>query len=333
MSFQPPSFTAMAPLSSLQVDEARQIPLDAILTSQGLHPHREGSTARYKNDQFNIVTSHHGLWYDNAASVGGRGAIDLALHLRCDVQPRLASPAQIHQALQWLGELSNIPLSPSRSETLEQPSREPFESQAARLAIRDDARWPMVRHYLVRSRRLPVDRVEELHTRGDIYASFTEARPEQTQVCFAHRSLEGKICGATIRTAAEGSGFLFSIGEKQTAWFTIGDLKTAQGLVIVEAPIDAISYQALRSSETTAILATSCSHIFQPILEAAHERGWSLTIALDNDRAGHTGAQRCLVDHATLYPGDTTPHRQCPVMKDWNDDLRAALSLSQGRGL
>jgi hypothetical protein len=323
----------MAPLSPLQVDEARKIPLDAILTSQGLHAHREGSTARYKNDHYNIVTSNHGLWYDNAAGVGGRGAIDLALHLRSEVQPRLASPAQIHQALQWLGELSNIPLTSSGPETLEQPSRESFETQAARLAIRDDARWPMVRHYLVRSRRLPLDLVEQLHERGDVYASFTEARPEQTHVCFAHRSLEGQIRGATIRTAAEASGFLFSIGEKQAAWFTVGDLKTAQALVVVEAPIDAVSYQALRSDQDAAVLATSCSHVFKPILEAAHERRWPLTIALDNDRAGHAGAERCLADYAALYPADPAPHRQCPVLKDWNDDLRAAISLSHGRGL
>ena len=323
----------MAPLSSLQVDEARQIPLDAILTSQGLYAHREGATTRYKNDQFNIVTSSHGLWYDNAASVGGRGAIDLALHLRCSAQPRLASPAQFHRALQWLGELSHIPLIPSGLERLDQPTREPFESQAARLAIRDDARWPMVRHYLVRSRRLPHDLVEELHAKGDVYASFTEARPEETHACFAHRNMEGDIRGATIRSAANGPGFLFSIGEKQTAWFTVGELKAARALVVVEAPIDAASYQALRSNQDTAILATSCSHVFQPILEAAHERKWALTIALDNDRAGHTGADRCVAHYAGLYPADPIPHRQYPVLKDWNDDLRAAISLSRGRGL
>lgn len=323
----------MAPLSSLQADEARQIPLDAILTSQGLKAHREGSTARYKNDQFNIVTSGQGLWYDNAANVGGRGAIDLALHLRCSVQPRLASPAQIHQAIQWLGELSHVPSILSGPESPEPRIRESFESQAARLAIPDDDRWPMVRHYLVRARRLPLRLVEELHARGDVYASFTEARPEQTHVCFSHRGLEGEIRGATIRTAAQGSDFLFSIGEKQAAWFTVGNLKTAQALVVVEAPIDAVSYQALRSNPDTAVLATSCSHVFQPILEAAHERRWSLTIALDNDRAGHAGAERSLADYAALHPGDPAPRRQCPVLKDWNDDLRAAISLSHGRGL
>jgi hypothetical protein len=324
----------MAPLSSLQVDEARQIPLDSVLTSQGLKPHREGSTTRYKNDLRNIVVSDHSLWYDNAASVGGRGAIDLALHLRCNVQPRLAGPVQIHEAIQWLGTLTNVP-EPITFDphALENPARESFSSQSARLAIRDDARWPLARDYLVRTRRLPTRLVEQLHEHGDIYTTFTEARPEHTGVCFAHRDLTGEIRGATIRSTTAGSGFLFSIGEKQNAWFTVGELNHAQALVVVEAPIDAISFQALRSDKSTAILATSCSHVFQPILVAAHERSWHLTIALDNDRAGHTGSERCLAEYTALYPADPSPRRQTPVMKDWNDDLRAAISLSRGRGL
>jgi hypothetical protein len=324
----------MTPLSSMQVDDARQIPLDAILTSQRLHSHREGSTCRYKNEQFNIVTSNHGLWYDNAASVGGRGAIDLALHLRCKVQPRLATPAQIHEAIEWLGTLTPLPVGAApETAPAENTAKESFADQSARLAVRDDARWPLVRHYLVQSRRLPLDLVEELHATGDIYPSFTQNHPEQTGACFVHRDFEGTIRGATVRTTAGGSGFLFSIGEKQSAWFTVGQPRTARSLVVVEAPIDAISFQALRSDESTSIVATSCSHVFQPILQTAHERGWNLTVALDNDRAGHTGSQRCLADYAATYPSDPLPHRQSPVMKDWNDDLRHAISLSRGRGL
>ena len=324
----------MAPLSSLQVDEARRIPLETIMTFQGFHPHREGSTVRYKDERFNIVTSNQGLWYDNAASIGGRGAIDLALHLQCSVEPRQATPSQIHEAIRWLGTIANgpLPVLPTPAGR-QQPDREPFSSQSARLAIRDDSRWPLVRNYLVRSRRLPVQLVEQLHASDDVYASFTENRPQQTTASFAHRDLNGAIRGTTVRSLSTRSGFLFSIGEKQGAWFRVGALDTAQALVVVEAPIDAMSFQALRSDPATGILATSCSHVFQPILRAVHERGWSLTVALDNDRAGHAGSQRCLAEYAALYPGDATPHRQCPVMKDWNDDLRAAPTLSRGRGL
>jgi len=246
----------------------------------------------------------------------------------------MATPNQIHEALQWLNALphSALPLAASITRP-EKPEKESFASQSARLAIRDDLRWPMAREYLVRARRLPRDLVEEVHARGDVYATYSENRPEQTNVCFVHRNFAGEICGATTRTASTGTGFFVSIGEKQEAWFTLGEPRTARTLVVVEAPIDALSFQALRANEFTAIVATSSSHVFTPILQAAHERGWNLLIALDNDRAGNSGWKRCQDEYATLYPADPAPYRIAPVTKDWNDDLRAVMGLGYGRHL
>jgi len=323
----------MASLSSLQVDEARLTSLDAILTSQGLQARREGSTTRYKDEQFNIVTSNHGLWFDNAASVGGRGAIDLALHLRCNVQPRFASPAQLHEAIQWLGSFSSaaVPLSGSRA-AVEKPEKESFTSQASRLAIRDDARWPLARHYLQQLRRLPDDLVDHLHQAGDIYATYSQERPEQTGVCFVHRNLDDDACGATIRNIGTQSRS-FSIGEKQAAWFAIGDPVWAKRAVLVEAPIDAISYAALTRPEQTIILSVSGSHATRPVIDAAHERRWELAIGFDNDGPGHAGWQHCQENYRLLYPDDPQPSRTLPTGKDWNDDLRMTPRRTQGRRL
>jgi hypothetical protein len=321
----------MAPLSSMKVDEARQLPLDAVLASQGLHARREGSTIRYKDERFNIVTSNHGLWFDNATSVGGRGAIDLALHLQCKVQPRLASPSQIHEAIQWLGTLSNVPLT-SIPATLGKPEKESFSSQAARLAIRDDSRWPLARHYLLQIRRLPADLIGHLHQAGDIYATFSRERPQQTGVCFIHRNLDDGVSGATIRNVGTSSSS-FSIGEKQAAWFAIGDPICARRAVLVEAPIDAISYAALKRPEETVILSVSGSHATRPVLEAAHARRWGLAIGFDNDGPGHAGWEHCRDNYGLLYPDDPQPSRTPPTSKDWNDDLRMAPRHSQGRRL
>jgi hypothetical protein len=323
----------MASLSSMQVDEARQLPLDAVLASQGLNARREGSTTRYKDERFNIVTSNHGLWFDNAASVGGRGAIDLALHLQCKVQPRHASPSQIHEAIQWLGTLSNAPAPvASVPAALQKPEKESFSSQAARLAVRDDPRWPLARHYLLQVRRLPGDLVDHLHQAGDIYATFSQERPQQTGVCFVHRNLGDDACGATIRNIGTGSGS-FSIGEKQAAWFAIGDPAGARQAVLVEAPIDAISYAALKRPEETIILSVSGSHATRPVLDVAHARRWELAIGFDNDGPGHAGWEHCRDNYALLYPDDPRPSRTPPAGKDWNDDLRTALRHSQGRRL
>ena len=319
------------------VEQVREIPLQSILAYHGLSPRREGATVRYKNDQFNVVTGKSGLWFDNAASVGGRGAIDLILHMKFGVQPRLASERQFRDAINWLatfepgaGVRNTGGVMTAAAQPL--PPKESFASQAARLAIRDDARWPLARSYLLHSRHLPGDLVDHLHQAGDVYATFSQERPDQTGVCFVHRNLDDDARGATVRNIGIRSSS-FSIGEKQAAWFGIGDPAGARRAVLVEAPIDAISYAALKRPEATIILSVSGSHATRPVLEAAHAGRWELAIGFDNDRPGHAGWKHCHENYALLYPDDPQPSRTLPAGKDWNDDLRAAHRRSQGRGL
>jgi len=321
--------------SPSDLEHARGTSLDQLLAYHGLLPRKEGSTMRYKNDRFNIVVSDGGLWFDNTASLGGRGAIDLLLHVKFGVNPRAASSQQFREAVAWLsnfqpatGFVSKVDL----SHQVFRPSKESFATQSARYAIRDDARWPLARHYLLKIRHLPSDLVDHLHQSGDIYATFPLERPKQTGVCFIHRNLEGNARGATIRRIDSFTGS-FSIGEKQGAWFAVGDVGLATRAVLVEAPIDAISYAALKRPDDTAILAMSGSHATRPILDAAHARRWELAIGFDNDRPGNAGWKHCRQNYALLYPDDAQPSRSLPAGKDWNDDLRTAPRHSQGRRL
>jgi hypothetical protein len=313
----------------------RDIPLGTILGHFGLTPRREGTSTRYKNDRFNIVTGGNGLWFDNAASVGGRGAIDLILHMKYGAHPRTASDRAFRDAIGWLATFNPDVRAETPVQTTPKPTspKPTFPDQAAIHAIRDDARWPMAQTYLVQARRLPANLVNQLYDCGDIYASFSQHYPELTGVCFIHRNLQGEARGATIRSVAAGAGYAYSIGEKGGAWFTLGHAEQAGRAVVVEAPIDAISYAVLREPKETVILATSGSHASRAVLEAAHQRRWELAIGFDNDRAGHAGWERCRETYALLYPDDMQPSRTLPVGKDWNDDLRAAPRRSQGRRL
>jgi len=105
--------------SPSNLEHARGTSLDQLLAYHGLLSRKEGSTMRYKNDRFNIVVSDGGLWFDNTASLGGRGAIDLILHVKFGVNPRTASSQQFREAVAWLsnfqpatGVVSKIDLSP-----------------------------------------------------------------------------------------------------------------------------------------------------------------------------------------------------------------------------
>lgn len=314
------------------IGQAREILLGTILQHVGLTPRREGTTTRYKNDQFNIVVSPNNLWFDNAAAVGGRGPIDLALHLKCRANPRLASAHHLREALDWLADLRPLNLPPPSAQSPELP-RPSFEDQAARLAIRDDDRWPLARNYLVRSRRLPGQLVDELAKSNDIYASFSTTQPELTGVCFVHRNLEGQPRGATIRPVTAEPSAAFSIGEKTGAWFTLGFPAHAREAIVVEAPIDAISYWAMKPTDNAVVLAMSAAHVFPSVLKATHERKWQLTVAFDNDAGGKTGWDRCLENHGVLYPNDPPPSRMTPALKDWNKDLCATPRRTHRRHL
>jgi len=208
--------------------------------------------------------------------------------------------------------------------------KESFASQAARLAIRDDARWPIARNYLLNSRRLPAKLIDELHERDDLYASFSKSRPEVTGGCFVHRNLEGQPRGATIRAVIPGPGSAFSIGEKAAAWFTLGEPRHAKRAIVVEAPIDAISYAALKRTDGAVVMAMSCAHVFPSVLQTAHDRRWTLTVAFDNDPAGNAGWERCQETQRLLYPHAPPAQRIVPVAKDWNDDLCLAPRPSTG---
>ncbi len=136
-----------------------------------------------------------------------------------------------------------------------------------------------------------------------------------------------------MRRVGSGTGYAFSIAEKRAAWFTLGNAERASQAVLVEAPIDAISYAALVRPEDTVILAMSGSHATRPILDAAHARRWKLAIGFDNDRPGNAGWKHCCENYAHLYPDDPQPSRTLSAGKDWNDDLRTGPRRSPRRRL
>ena len=213
------------------------------------------------------------------------------------------------------------------------PRKETFANQTARLAIRDDGRWPLAEHYLIHTRRLPDDLVRSLYVHGDLYPSFSQLYPQSTGICFVHRNLEGEPRGATIRGATQGPSSSFSIGEKAGAWFRLGDPNRANRAILVESPIDAISYAAMKRPDQAVVLSMSCASVFRSILQTAHERRWPLAVGFDNDPAGNAGWERCQEDQRLLYPNDPPACRIVPGAKDWNADLCAAARRSHKRSL
>jgi hypothetical protein len=123
----------------------------------------------------------------------------------------------------------------------------------------------------------------------------------------------------------------FAAGGRKTYWSSASRADDER-LVIVEGAIDALSYHQLFPSHRTCYLSTGggvgpehlalIGHVI-----AAMPTGAEIIGATDNDIAGETLHMR-LVAAAGVRPLRRHPS---PVLKDWNDCLRAA--LQRGRPL
>ncbi len=296
------------------VDEVRGISLADLLAWHGFKLRREGLSFRAKTDRHNIVITGQ-KWFDNKVGVGGAGAIDLQMHL-CggDFQTTCLVLAQDFRPL--VGRLEFPPERRTRSE----PPRATFEELAAKYAVPSSMNWPTARDYLVETRKIDAPLVDNLHEVGAIYANTHYPNPG---IVFLHRSLQGKVEGATLRDTRHDSSFRPTLGNKLNAWFCVGDLANAETIVAVESPIDALSYHSLFLSrnDPTAVVSCSGSSVSNDLMFDAYERKKRFVVALDNDAAGERGWQRAW-DETTEWTGFDL-RSECPQSKDWNDDLRA----------
>ncbi|MBE2205713.1 MAG: toprim domain-containing protein [Chthoniobacterales bacterium] len=293
-------------------DRVRSIPLGDLLTWHGFKLKREGVSFRAKDDRYNIVINGE-KWFDNRAGVGGAGAIDLQMHL-CGGDFRATCRVLAEQFRPEVGGLA-FPDSRVRKSF---PIRRSFEELASQYALANEGNWSIARDYLVNARGLDPDLIDPLHDRGLIYANNHRPNPS---LVFIHRTIEGKVEGATLRDTRHESTFRPCLGNKTSAWFSVGDPLNATQIVAVESPIDAVSYYQLKPSNQIAIVSCAGCHIPDELLNQVYTRRQSLMVALDNDSAGETG-WRAAWDQTADWAGFKISS-DCPKRKDWNADLLA----------
>jgi len=187
-------------------------------------------------------------------------------------------------------------------------------------------RWAEVRRYLVEGRRVPADLVDQAHGRGDVYATEYRGYPNAV---FVRRDQESQAVGAFIR----GTRGDFRQSTKREGYFSVefGTPNRARhpDLVLVESPIDALSYAALHREGLSygRVLSTDGrGPLPSRQIEEALEGGGTVRAAFDNDGPDGGGA-RLWQQVRDAYPeqtsGDFTPiMRQMPKAKDWNEDLQ-----------
>jgi hypothetical protein len=298
-------------------DQVRGVPLRDVLERYGFEVRPEGTTLRAKSRHHNIVVTG-ARWFDNKAGVGGVGAIDLVIHL-AKVNFSAACRSLADEFL--VAGQSSLSF-PKGWQEPPHPEKKSFEELAAIYAVRDDSNWPIARVYLFEQRKISLSLVDELHARGSIYAN--DHRPNPSLV-FLHRDQHGKVLGASLRDTKHQSVFRPCLGNKLTAWFTVGNLAEADRVAAVESPIDALSYYSRFGCRGGRLAVVSCAGATVPreLMLQAYDGRQAFVVALDNDPAGQRGRQKAW-DETRDWVGFELSS-ECSNRKDWNDDLIAVM--------
>jgi len=312
---------APVPAPTLQeiADEVRDADLEAVAANLGLELDRHDKHKWRDGDH--IISISGPLFMDWLADKGGRGAIDLVMHVQ---------EVEFKEAVEWL---SGRDLSQRPANVGTYAHAEDREPRSLEMPEANEIRWDAVREYLVKTRKLPAVLVDRLHERGLVFAD------DHQNAVFVRYSLtnntwvRGEVTGASLRgTWGEDNHYhgLAPGSARDQGWFWIG---TGNGpvrrVLLTESPIDAMSLALLDKERrvqpgVTIYLSTDGSGGFpveglKPILQ---NRGL-VVAAFDADQAGELMAWRL----AQQLPG---VRRLTPIQsKDWNERLMHPESLEK----
>lgn len=254
-------------------------------------------------------------WYDHIEQKGGGGSIDLVAHV-------LNKP--FGAAVGWMrktfgDERAARAVAAPAIHKARETVRESRPTGTAPEPVAGG--WGRVREYLSKTRRLPGALLDAMHERGDLFA---DAR---RNCVFAARDAAGQIVGASLRGSSDGpKPFKGRLGRKDSGCFAVGE-RGASYVVLVESPIDALSYLALaeRDGRGKNLLIVSTDGAGNPppwLIEQKKTAHFILAHDADGDGdklAASLGASLSQqgIKHARTRPSDIDPKA-----KDWNDVLR-----------
>ena len=292
--------------------KVRDVALEQVAYELGLEPDpKDKHKWQHENHIINITGSKFSDWQHLK---GGGGAIDLVMHVNgCDFK----------QAVAWLNDRlgEGVTLTATTYKT-----REIIQTEQLRPFIppvQDESKWQIVKTYLTRERRLPSSLVDHLHQQGLVYADSKQ------NAVFIRRSLdEQTITGASLRgTAGVDNKFkgLAQGSKRSDGWFHFKQGGQSndpiQRAVLVESPIDAMSFAVLDRTESrkTIYLSTDgAGTVPQEFLLQLPKK--SVVVAYDNDSPGNLMA---------LHVMEQLPNsvRRLPKAIDWNEELKNTFNL------
>ncbi len=298
--------------------QARRLDLrDVAAKLGGEQDSRDKGKWRIDGTHYNLSKDGH-AFYNLDRQQGKGGAIDFVVNV---------TGYDFKEALGWLKETFGIDRATEAAVERALPAIraevEHAERPSFRPPVRDEAAWPQVRTYLTEERGLPTGLVDELHTAGTVYADG------RCNAVFLRTDGADHATGASLRGTAPGSTFkgLARDTNRQAGWFTYSTGEQVHAwetptLVIVESPIDALSWLALHARQggrVTVVSTDGAGALPEAIIATTRARRGLVVGAFDGDATG----ERLWETLRGRYPDAPDITRATPTAgKDWNGMLR-----------
>ena len=270
-----------------RLDHLRRVPLPAVLRETGAQRDRSDKAKWHTSKGAISIT---GMKFMNwQQSLGGGGAIDLAMHL---------NNLDFKAAVAWLRRHFLIPTD----------SVPPPAPRRLTLPPPDRSRLAAVKHYLVHERAITPAMMDSLIASGKLYAD------RRGNAVFLLLGKENTPVGAELRgTGPQRWRGMATGSQKDLGYFSV-DAPHATRVILCESAIDAISCLLLHPASLC--LSTSGARPnprWLPTLLSPH-----LTVycGFDSDVTGDTMAEQMIALHPSL-------RRLRPSQHDWNDVLKS----------
>jgi len=269
-----------------RLDQLRRVPLPAVLRETGAQRDRYDK-ARWHTLKGDISIT--GMKFMNwHQSLGGGGAIDLAMHL---------NDLDFKRAVAWL--LRHFPVPPD--------SDPPPAPRRLSLPPPDRSQLCAVRHYLVHDRAIPPSLTDDLFASGKLYAD------RRGNAVFLLLGKENTPVGAELRgTGPQRWRGMAPGSQKDLGYFSV-QAPDATMAILCESAIDAISCWLLHPASLC--LSTSGARPNPRWLPALLSQRLPVYCGFDADATGDAIAAQMIALHPSL-------RRLRPSQHDWNDTVR-----------
>lgn len=269
-----------------RANRLRALPLEAVLLRSGATRDR-ADKAKWRTGR-GVISVTGAKFMNWNRSVGGGGAIDLAMHL---------GGLRFKEALEWLER---------NFKAQDAPDPSPVPPRPLILPPRDPRKLLEVRRYLYERRRLPAALVEPLIAAGFVYADT------RGNAVFLLLGKEEVPVGAEIRgTTSHPWRGMAPGSRKDLGYFSIPVLEPAT-IILCESAIDAVSCLALH--DRALCISTAGARPNPLWLESLLQSGKPVCCGFDADPTGDEMAHAMIEIHPTVT-------RLRPPLKDWNEVL------------